>query len=300
MDSSIWFMRYTPNKLEDVILPKSIKDRLNNKIKDGKLGNLGFWSAKPGLGKSSTARALLHSLDADALFVNASMDKGIDFLKNTIMNFASSESITDRPKVVVLDEADHITKDAQAGFRGFIDEFSNNCSFIFTGNYKSKMIPALLDRLENYDFESFSVNEMGLPIAQKLLYILQQENVEITDDVKQGVKSIISNCYPCIRSMIQSLQRSVANGKFEYTLESTNFNDVLQAMKSKDYLALVEKVNSLPNPDSMYEFLYNNISMFKNVPQAILFIADGQVKTETVRDKNLNLCATLVNLMNCL
>ena len=100
--------------------------------------------------------------------------------------------------------------------------------------------------------------------------------------------------------MIGSLQRSVMNGKFEYIAESSNFSEILEVLKTKDYLTLVQKVNTLNNPDSMYEFLYRNINVFKNVPQAICFIADGQFKTETVRDKNLNLCATLVNLSNCL
>ena len=300
MESSIWYEKYAPKTLEEEILPPKVKEKFLKYVKDEKMPNLGFWSSKPGLGKSSTARAIIKSMNADAMFINSSLERGIDVLRTKIMSFASQESLMDRPKIVVMDECDNIGKDAQAGFRSFLDEFSKNCSFIFTGNYKSKIIEPLLDRLENYDFEDFDPKDMGKPIFEKLLNILKNEKVEIDDNAINGVKTIIKNCYPCIRSMIGSLQRSVMNGKFEYIAESSNFNEILEVLKTKDYLTLVQKVNTLNNPDSMYEFLYRNIDVFKNIPQAICFIADGQFKTETVRDKNLNLCATLVNLSNCL
>ena len=297
--NSVWYHKYNPEFLEDVILPPQLKERLQKAIQSGKLPNLGLWSTQPGLGKSSTARALIHSLNADSMFINASNEKGIDVLRNKIYNFACSESFDDKPKVVVLDEADYITKDAQAAFRGFIDEYSSNCSFIFTGNYKSKMIEPLLNRLENYDFGNFKPEEMKVPIYNRLTWILEQEGFEITQDIKVGVCNVIKACYPSIRSMINSLERLSFTGNFTVTEENTSFDDVINAMREKDYLKLVSKVNALPNPDAMYEYLYGKISMFRNIPNAIIAIADGQFKTETVRDKNLNLCATLVNLMTC-
>lgn len=200
---------------------------------------------------------------------------------------------------IVTHNCDYITKDAQAAFRGFIDEYSSNCSFIFTGNYKSKMIEPLLNRLENYDFGNFKPEEMKVPIYNRLTWILEQEGFEITQDIKVGVCNVIKACYPSIRSMINSLERLSFTGNFTVTGENTSFDDVINAMKEKDYLKLVSKVNALPNPDAMYEYLYGKISMFRNIPNAIIAIADGQFKTETVRDKNLNLCATLVNLMTC-
>lgn len=298
--NSIWYEKYTPKTIEDVILPEIVKTRLLNAIKNEQMPNLGFWSAKPGLGKSCTAKAIIKSLNADAMWINASMDKGIDTLREKIRKFAYQESISDRPKLVVLDEADHLTKDSQMAYRGFIDECSSNCTFIFTGNYKSRIAEPLLNRLENYEFESFKPQEMGKPIYDKLINILVNENVEITADIQNGIKNIIKNYYPSIRAMIGALQRSVQSGKFEYVPESTNLKEVFEVMKSKDYLLLVQKVNALTNPDSMYEYLYDNINQFSNVPNAILSIAEGAKYTDQVRDKNLNLCATLVNLIKCL
>ena len=140
IENSIWFEKYSPKVIEDVILPSKFKNRLLECVKNQKLPNFGFWSAKPGLGKTSTARALIKSLDADAMFLNASLEKGIDVLRTKIFNFASQESFDDRTKIVVLDECDNLGKDFQQAARGFLDEFSCNCSFIFTGNYKSKII----------------------------------------------------------------------------------------------------------------------------------------------------------------
>lgn len=297
---SIWYEKYAPKLLEDVILPESVKSRLTECVKKGKLPNLGFWSQEPGLGKSSTAKALIRSLDAEALFVNASLEKGIDLLRNKLMQFASSNSLSDSPKIVVLDECDNLTKDAQQAFRSFIDEFSGNCSFIFTGNYKSKIIEPLLSRLENYDFITFPKGEMVKPIFERLKFIVESEGVTFNDEVKGNIVKIIQNSYPKIRNMIGCLQRSISNGEFSVIEESANFDEIIETMRKKEYLTLIQQVNSIPNPDTMYEFLYKNIEIFSKIPNAVVIIAKYQFQTEQVRDKNLNLCACLIELLNCL
>ena len=297
---SIWYEKYAPKTIDDVILPETLKKRLKNCIEKGKLPNLGFWSQEPGLGKSSTSKAIIRTLDADALFVNASLERGIDLLRSKLMQFASSNSLSDSPKIVVLDESDNISKDAQQAFRSFIDEFSGNCTFIFTGNYKSKMIEPLLDRLENYNFVEFPKSEMVKPIFERLKFICESEGVTFNEDVKANIVKIIHNCYPKIRNMIGCLQRSIANGKFTVVEESANLDDVIDAMRAKDYQTLISKVNALPNPDIAYEYFYKNIDMFSKIPNAVLALAKGQFQTEQVRDKNLNLCATCIELMGCL
>lgn len=297
---SIWYEKYAPKTIDDVILPETLKKRLKDCIEKGKLPNLGFWSQEPGLGKSSTSKAIIRTLDADALFVNASLERGIDLLRSKLMQFASSNSLSDSPKIVVLDESDNISKDAQQAFRSFIDEFSGNCTFIFTGNYKSKMIEPLLDRLENYNFVEFPKSEMVKPIFERLKFICESEGVTFNEDVKANIVKIIHNCYPKIRNMIGCLQRSIANGKFTVVEESANLDDVIDAMRAKDYQTLISKVNALPNPDIAYEYFYKNIDMFSKIPNAVLALAKGQFQTEQVRDKNLNLCATCIELMGCL
>lgn len=201
---------------------------------------------------------------------------------------------------IVTHNCDNLSKDSQQAFRGFIDEFSGNCTFIFTGNYKSKMIEPLLDRLENYNFVEFPKSEMVKPIFERLKFICESEGVTFNEDVKANIVKIIHNCYPKIRNMIGCLQRSIANGKFTVVEESANLDDVIDAMRAKDYQILISKVNALPNPDIAYEYFYKNIDMFSKIPNAVLALAKGQFQTEQVRDKNLNLCATCIELMGCL
>ena len=177
------------------------------------------------------------------------------------MQFASSNSLSDSPKIIVLDESDNISKDAQQAFRGFIDEFSNNCTFIFTGNYKSKMIEPLLDRLENYNFVEFPKSEMVKPIFERLKFICESEGVVFNEEVKANIVKIIHNCYPKIRNMIGCLQRSISDGKFTLVEESSSLDDVIDAMKSKNYKNIISSVNALPNPDIAYEYFYKNIDM---------------------------------------
>lgn len=298
---NIWYEKYSPKTIDDVILPNTILSRLKSYVANKSIPNLGFWSQEPGLGKSSTAKALIRSMDADALFVNASMERNIDVLRGKIFNFASSKSLTDDPKIVVMDEADNITKDAQSAFRSFLDQFSENCTFIFTGNYKSRIIEPLLDRLENYDFSDFVLDKStALAIYNKLKGILISEGIEITEGTNKMITSIMSNNYPRIRNMIGTLQRSVTNGKLEYSEESSDFRDIIDTMKKKDYTKLVSQVNSIPNPDAMYEFLYKHIELFNDLPKAIIILAKGQFQSDQVRDKNLNLCSSLVELISCL
>lgn len=295
---SVWYKRYAPYVIEDEILPLSLKNELIEYCKSGKMQPLGFWSTKPGLGKTSTAEAIARSMDADVKFINASLSKGIDVIRNEIATFCEQRSLDDRPKLIILDECDHITKDAQAGFRGFIDKYCNICNFIFTGNYKSRMLPPLLDRLKNIEFQEFDEKEMKVQILKRLEDILETEGVEVTDETRKSVCKIIKDCYPCIRSMINCLQSSVSNGVFNLNSETSSFDEVIDLMRSKDYLGMIGKVNVLNSCESMYEYLYNNVDKyFSNIPNAIMILGKGQFQSELSRDKRLNLSSTLVELI---
>lgn len=442
MSTNIWFEKYAPKTIDEVILPEKLKNKLKNYIKNNSLPNLGFWSQEPGLGKSSTAKAIINTMKADALFVNASMERNIDTLRGKIFNFASSQSLSDDPKIVVMDECleeneevillennkekcvklnelergktyeclsfnlengkfesdtceiisdkiddiyeveledgrtikvtsnhpfivktkdgkfieksiddglceddeivcridfnriknitklsegrvinltvhrnhtfvtkngivthncDNLSKDTQSAMRGFLDQFSKNCTFIFTGNYKSKIIEPLLDRLENYDFMDFTLDEPTIiAIFTRLKYALESEGVTVDIDTKKSLVKIIRSNYPRIRNMISTIQRSVDGKEFTYTEESTDFRDIIETLKSKDYTKMITQVNSLPNPDAMYEYLYKHIELYKDLPKAILVLAKGQFQSDQVRDKNLNLAGSLVELFPCL
>lgn len=298
---SVFYEKYKPQTVEDLIIPEQIKSKLLKDIQSQNIPNIGLFSSNPGTGKSSTAHAIIKDVGGEALWINASMDKGIDVLRGKIQRFASQSSFDDNIKIVVMDEFDHFSKDGQAAFRGFIDEFSQNCRFIFTGNYKEKIIEPLLDRLEVYDFNGFSRDEMIKPIFERLCWILENEG--ITYDKKELVP-VINTYYPRIRSMIGSLQKFSKDGIFkvnENELDDVNvFHKVMSYVKIDTYTDMITEVNKLNGPDNMYSYLYKNASKYftkDKYPQMVLIIAKYQHMSDSVRDKNLNLAAALTELM---
>lgn len=199
---------------------------------------------------------------------------------------------------IVTHNCDNMSVDAQSSLRSFLDEFSLNCSFIFTGNFKSKIIEPLLDRLENYDFSEFPKEEMVKPIFEKLKFIVQNEGFEFDSEKQQLVLSIIQNSYPKIRNMIGNLQRSLCTNSSQIENSASSYEEIFESLKKKDYYKIIEQTNSLTNPDGMFEFLYARIKEFSKIPGAIQSLAKGQYQSAFVRDKNLNLASSLCELMN--
>lgn len=301
MTKSVWYERYKPSCVEDLVIPEEIKDKIEQYIKTQDIPNIGLFSSNPGTGKSSTAHAIIKEIGGEALWINASIDKGIDVLRGKVAKFASQTSFDDNIKIVVMDEFDHFSKDGQAAFRGFIDEFSANCRFIFTGNYKEKIIQPLLDRLEIYDFNSFSKQELAKPIFERLRFILDNESV--TYDPKE-LLPVINTYYPRIRSMIGALQKFSNDGEFkvhENELDDLNvFDQVMQWVQPKTFKEMITEVNKLNAPDNMYSFLYHNAGKYFQLnvyPNVVLIIAKYQHMSDSVRDKQLNLSACLTELM---
>ena len=298
---TIFYEKYKPQKIEDLVLPEPLKKSLQKFVDKEDVPNLGLFSSNPGTGKSSTAHAIITEIGCEALWINASLDKGIDVLRGRIGKFASQSSFDDRLKVVVMDEFDAFTPDGQKAFRGFIDEFSANCRFIFTGNYKEKIIQPLLDRLEVYDFNSFGKKDMVKPIFERLQMILDNEGISY--DPKTLVP-VINTFYPSIRSMVGALQKFSAEGKFEVTEGQLDGLDVLDkvmiSVKAKKYQEMYLKVNELNAPDNMYTFLYKEVNKYftpQAQPKANIILGKYQHMNETVRDKHLNLSACLSELM---
>lgn len=302
LSKSVWYERYKPQTINDLIIPEEIKQTLRKNIKSENIPNIGLFSSNPGTGKSSTANAILREIGGEAEWINASMEKGIDVLRGKIQRFASQSSLDDKLKVVVMDEFDHFSKDGQAAFRGFIDEFSQNCRFIFTGNYKEKIIEPLLDRLEVYDFNSFPRETMIKPIFERLEWILKNENVTYN---RKDLLPIINTHYPRIRSMIGSLQKFTNNDNVfvlnENELDDINiFDNIMGLVSFKTYSNMIVEVNKLNAPDNMYSYLYKNASKYfkpEAYPQMVLTIAKYQHMSDSVRDKNLNLAACLTELI---
>lgn len=285
-------------------------DKINIGIKDTydleiDHNNHRYWSeniSSHNTGKSSTAHAIIREIGGEALWINASMDRGIDVLRGRIAKFASQGSFDDKIKIVVMDEFDNsANKDSQKAFRGFLDEYSENCRFIFTGNYKENIIEPLLDRLEIYDFNSFNKKEQAKPIFDRLEFILKNEGVQY--EQKQLIP-IINTYYPSIRSMVGALQKFSKSGTLvfnEIELNDSNiFDKIMELVAPGTFLEMVAEVNKLNNPDNIYTFLYKNASKYfkkENYPSLVITIAKYQHMSSSVRDKNLNASACLTELM---
>lgn len=298
---SIWYEKYKPQCVDDMLLPDKIKDQIKGYIKTGNIPALGFFSPNPGLGKSSLCNAIARETGAEVLWVNASLERSIDTIRGRINSFATQASFDGSMRIVILDEFDHFSKDGQAAMRGFIDETSSSCAFIFTGNYKEKIIEPLLDRLNVIDFETFKKEEMIKPIFERLCFILENEG--ITFD-KKSLVPVINTYYPRIRAMVGALQKFSKDGEFilnESELDDLNiFDEVMKEMSLKTYTGMITKVNTLNSPDNMYSFLYSNASKYfkpESYPSVVIIIAKYQHMSDSVRDKNLNLAACLTELL---
>lgn len=300
-NESMWYQRYLPTSLDDVVLPEQVKNNLRAYVKAENMPHLGFWSANPGVGKSSTANALLKELNCEALFLNASLEKGIDVLRSKIQDFASQSSFDDKRKVVVMDEFDNFSRDGQAAFRGFLDKYGQNCAFIFTGNYKEKIIEPLINRLENYDFGSFDKKEMIKPIFARLCDILDNENIKYE---KTDLVPIMNTYYPSVRQMIGALQRFSSTGNLVIDTQSLDnvsaFDEIMNLCTPSTYYEMVSKVNSMSAPDGVYTYLYHNADKYfepSKFPNVVIVLAKYQNMNATARDKNLNTCACLTELI---
>ena len=298
---SVFYERYKPQCVNDLVLPEPVKSAFTQYVQSQKLPHLGLFSSTPGSGKSSTAHSIIKDLGGEAMWINASMEKGIDTLRGKIGRFASQTSFDGRIKVVVMDEADYLTADAQAAFRGFLDTYSKNCRFIFTGNYTDKIIQPLLDRLEVYDYNSFDRDVMVKPIFERLQFILNNEGIKYEP---RDIVPVIKTFYPSIRSMVGALQKFSKDGEFkaqESDLDDVNvFDSIMSVARMETYNDMIIAVNKLSAPDNFYTYIYQNAGKYFNPDKyanVVVTVAKYQEWSGNVRNKNLNLAACLTEIM---
>ena len=308
MSDYLWVEKYRPRKIEDCILSQDIKETFSQFLSQKEIPNL-LLSGTAGTGKTTVARALCEELGADYIIINGS-DEGrqIDTLRHKIKNFASTVSLTEQSnhKVVIIDEADYMNADSvQPALRNFIETFYNNCRFIFTCNYRNKIIPALHSRCTVIDFTIKNGQKVKTAklFMERMSFLLKSEKIEFD---KKVLAELIQKYYPDFRRTINELQRYSVRGKIDsgilFSLSEANNKELVQTLKGKKFNDMRKWVvnNIDKEPASLfrgiYDILYEALDT-KSVPQAILIIAGYQYKSAFVADQEINMVACLTEIM---
>jgi DNA polymerase III delta prime subunit len=302
---SLWVERYRPSKIEDCILPKRIKSQFLEFVKKGDCPNL-LLAGGAGVGKTTIAKAVLNSIEADFMIINGSMKGNIDTLRNDIMQFASSVSFTGRRKFVILDEADYLTSTTQAALRNFMEEFSNNCGFILTCNFPNKIIKPLHSRCSVivFNIEHQDLPELCMSFLARMESILKEQNIVYS---KKTVSKIIIDYAPDWRRVINEIQRNSISGVIDETTyagtKEVNIENLVSYMKAKNFDNIRKwcaESSDLSSAD-VFRSLYDNAETIvdkKMVPQLVLIVADYQYKASMVPDPEINMAACIVEIIS--
>jgi len=308
MSDFLWVEKYRPKKISDCILTDELKQTFTEFLNKKEIPNL-LLSGTAGTGKTTVARALCEEIGCDYIMINGS-DEGrhIDTLRTQIKNFASTVSLeeTNRHKIVIIDEADYMNPDSvQPALRNFIETFYKNCRFIFTCNFKNKIIPALHSRCTVIDFRITNGQKVSTATAllERLMTILKEEQISAD---KKVVAELIQRHYPDFRRTINELQRYSVRGKIDsgilVSLSEINNKELIKMLKEKRFGDMrkwvVQNLDKDPSSlfSNIYEILYKHLDP-KSVPQAVLTIADYQYKSAFVADQEINLVACLTEVM---
>ena len=304
----LWVEKYRPRVLDDTILPAELKSTFKEFVRKGDIPNL-LLSGGPGVGKTTVARAMLEELQCDYIVINGSMNGNIDTLRNEILQFASSVSFTGGRKYVILDEADYLNANStQPALRNFMEEFSTNCGFILTCNFKNRIIQPLQSRCSTVDF---TIKNSDKPVLAGLFFnrictVLDMESVKYD---KKVIAAFITKHFPDWRKVINELQRYSATGTIDSgilaNIEQVTVKELIEHMRSKNFTNVRKWVAQNIDNDvaSIFRKFYDQAGdLFTpaSIPQLILTLADYQYKAAFVVDQEINLSACLAEIMvNC-
>ena len=305
-DEFLWVEKYRPKTIEECILPSNIKKTFQDFLDKGEVPNL-LLAGPAGCGKTTVAKALCNQLEVDVYVINGS-DEGrfLDTVRNTAKNFASTVSLqaTGRHKVIIIDEADNTTNDVQLLLRAFTEEFSGNCRFIFTCNFKNRIIEPIHSRCAVIDYSATDPRQMAGEFLARCNFILKENEIEYEEPV---VAELIMKHFPDFRRVLNELQRYSVSGKIDsgilLNISDANMNELAEALKTKNFKGVRSwVVNNLDNdPQKIYRKVYDKLYEKcdpNSIPQIILSIAEYQYKSAFVADQEINLMACLVEIMS--
>ena len=307
MSDFIWVEKYRPTTIDECILPENIKKTFKDFLNRGEIPNM-LLAGPPGVGKTTVAKALCNELGADFYVINGS-DEGrfLDTVRNNAKNFASTVSLSSeaKHKVIIIDEADNTGNDVQLLLRAFIEEFAGNCRFIFTCNYKNKILEPLHSRCVVVDFSirGKEKQQIAASFFQRLNFILDKERIE-TD--KKVLAELINKHFPDWRRVLNECQRYSVSGKIDSGIlaafSDVAVNDLIKNLKTKNFPELRKWVNSNMDNDTsvlfrrIYDSLYECL-VPTTIPAAVLVIAKYQYQMAFVADQEINMLACLTEIM---
>jgi len=300
----LWCEKYRPKTVEDCILDPKLKTTFQKIVETGEIPNMMF-TGTAGLGKTTVAKAICNELGLDYIVINGSEEGNIDTLRGKIKQFASSVSLSGGYKVVILDEADYLNpQSTQPALRGFIEEFSKNCRFILTCNFKNRIIEPLHSRCGVYEFNTTKkqMQQLCSQFMKRLQNILEIEKVEYNNDVLAG---LIMKYAPDWRRILNEAQRGSIGGTINTSVlitDNSQYADLYKHIKGKDFKKMRQWVvnNMDVEPASVFRGIYDTMEEYvepSSIPQLVLILADYQHKNAFVADHELNLVACLTECM---
>lgn len=302
----LWVEKYRPQTIDECVLPDALKKTFKEYIAQGELPTFLF-SGTAGVGKTTVAKALCNEIGAEYIMVNGSEEgRSIDVLRTTIKGFATTVSLTDAKKIIIIDEADYMNaQSVQPALRSFIEEYSNNCRFIFTCNYKNKIIEPLHSRCAVIDFkiENKDKQQLAGTFFKRATQILKQEGIEFDPKV---VAELVTKHFPDYRRMLNELQRYSVSGKIDsgilLNMSEESYKDLVKNLKEKNYAEVRKWVGKNSDADTVALFreLYDTSATHLeagSIPSLVLILADYQYKAAFVADHELNIMAALTEIM---
>ena len=302
-DQFLWVERYRPRKLDDCILPDDQLKTFREFVATGEIPNM-LLCGSAGVGKTTIARAICEELGCDYIIINGSEESGIDVLRTKIREFASSVSFGGKTKVVILDEADYLNPNStQPALRAFIEEFANNCRFIFTCNFKNRIIAPLHSRTAVIEFKLTKADrpKMAGRFMRRLSDILATENVAFDEKV---VAEVLKKHFPDYRRVLNELQRYSVSGTIDegilVNVQEVNMKELVASLKGKDFKKMrnwvVDNIDNDPN--LIFRKIYDTILDDVKYPsQLVLLLADYQYKAAFAANPEINLVACLAEIM---
>jgi len=301
----LWVEKYRPQKIDDTILPEKTKAAFKKFVADESIPNL-LLSGGPGVGKTTIAKAMLDELGCDYIVKNGSLNVNIDTLRYDISTYASAVSLSGGRKYVIFDEADYLNAaSVQPALRNFIEEYSSNCGFIFTCNFKNRIIEPLRSRLSEVDFtiEQSQRPQLAMQFMKRVNAILDNESVEYDQKV---VAQVIQKHFPDFRRVLTELQSYAATGKIDegifVNLKQESMDELFKLLKSKDFTNMRKWValNSDQDMNEMFRRIYdmaNDKVQLKSMPGFVVTLADYMYKSSLVADQEINMVAFLTEIM---